>query len=162
MDWLVFAQNSYVESLTHVMVFVHGPLGGNYYYSFGLGLMPCRIFHCSALTLWLWLSDSVVVAHWLSCSKACGILVPWPGMEPESLALQHRFLTIGPPGKLLYCFLKGIWNLYFSTSCSPSLWLKFCHLKYSNVPYPNPFSTTAGVTMRIGRHQVMTRKRTPC
>ena len=33
-----------------------------------------------------------------SCSKACGILVPPPGMEPMSPALQG-ILTTGPPGK---------------------------------------------------------------
>ena len=41
----------------------------------------------------------LVVAHGLRCSKACGILVPWPGIKPTSLALQGRFLTTRPPGK---------------------------------------------------------------
>ena len=31
--------------------------------------------------------SSVVVAHGLSCPEACGILVPWPGIEPPSPAL---------------------------------------------------------------------------
>ena len=39
------------------------------------------------------------VAHGLNCSAACGILVPPPGIEPESPALQGGFLTTGPPGK---------------------------------------------------------------
>ena len=34
----------------------------------------------------------------LSCSMACGILVPEPGFELMSFALQGRFLTTGPPG----------------------------------------------------------------
>ena len=34
-----------------------------------------------------------------SCSKACGILSPPPGMEPASPPLQGEFLTTGPPGK---------------------------------------------------------------
>ena len=38
-------------------------------------------------------------AHGLSCSTECGILVPRPGIEPTSLALQGRFLTTDPPGK---------------------------------------------------------------
>ena len=42
---------------------------------------------------------SVVVACGLSCPVACGILVPWPGMEPAFPALEGRFLTTGPPGK---------------------------------------------------------------
>ena len=30
---------------------------------------------------------------------ACGILVPWPGIEPTSPALESEFLNTGPPGK---------------------------------------------------------------
>ena len=48
--------------------------------------------------IFIWLS-SLVVAHGLSCLAPCGILVPRPGMEPESPALEGRFLTTGPPGK---------------------------------------------------------------
>ena len=36
-----------------------------------------------------------------SCSEACGILIPQPGIQPASLALQGGFLTIGPPEKPL-------------------------------------------------------------
>ena len=42
---------------------------------------------------------SVVAMHGLTCSTACGILVPRLGMEPMSSALQGRFSTTGPPGK---------------------------------------------------------------
>ena len=28
----------------------------------------------------------------------CGILVPWQGIEPESLQRKHGVLTTGPPG----------------------------------------------------------------
>ena len=35
----------------------------------------------------------------LSCSKACGILVPQPGLEPTSPALQGKFLITRLPGK---------------------------------------------------------------
>ena len=35
----------------------------------------------------------------LNCPVACGILVPRPGMELMSPALQSGFLTAGPPGK---------------------------------------------------------------
>ena len=41
----------------------------------------------------------VVVVCGLSCPVACGILVPQPGIEPTSPALEGRFLTTGPPGK---------------------------------------------------------------
>ena len=43
---------------------------------------------------------SVVVAHGLSCSVACGILVSGPGIEPMFLALPGGFLTTGPPEKV--------------------------------------------------------------
>ena len=36
----------------------------------------------------------------------CGILVPQPGIEPASLALQGEFLTTGPPGKFIDWSLK--------------------------------------------------------
>ena len=42
---------------------------------------------------------SVVVAHGLSCPKACGILVSGPGMEPMFPALAGGFLTMEPLGK---------------------------------------------------------------
>jgi len=36
-------------------------------------------------------------AHRFSCSMACGILAPLPGLNPHPL--QGGFLTSGPPGK---------------------------------------------------------------
>ena len=49
---------------------------------------------------------SVVVVCGLSYPAACGILVPQPGMELVSPALQDQFLTTGPPGKSCkYSFL---------------------------------------------------------
>ena len=30
---------------------------------------------------------------------ACGILVPWPEIEPVPLYRQHEVLTTGPPGR---------------------------------------------------------------
>ena len=41
----------------------------------------------------------------LSCSIACEILVPQPGMEPESPVLEGGFLTTGPPEKSLEPFI---------------------------------------------------------
>ena len=47
---------------------------------------------------------------WFFGHNACGILVPWPGMETSPQSLNGEVLTIGPPGKyLLYLFkLKKI------------------------------------------------------
>ena len=55
--------------------------------------------HCVMHHLLLWLMDSLVMAHRLSCSAACRILVPRPGIKPVSPALAGGFLTTGPPGK---------------------------------------------------------------
>ena len=44
---------------------------------------------------------SVVMAWGLGCLVAYGILVPGPGIEPVSPALQGGFLTMGPPGRSL-------------------------------------------------------------
>ena len=51
---------------------------------------------------------------------ACGILVPWLGIEPTSPALEGTFLTTGPPGKSL---LRGVslillpfWIMWVHTS----------------------------------------------
>ena len=50
-------------------------------------------------SLELWHADAVATAPRLSGPKACGILVPRPGIEPTSFALEGGFLTTGPPGK---------------------------------------------------------------
>ena len=57
------------------------------------GLYRLYTFHCGV--------DSPIVVSRFSYSVACGILVPWPGVEPESHALQGRFSTPGPPKKSL-------------------------------------------------------------
>ena len=49
-------------------------------------------------------TGSVVAVRGLSCPMARGILVPRPGIEPPSPALEGRFLTTGPPGKSLKFF----------------------------------------------------------
>ena len=48
---------------------------------------------------------SFAVAHRLSCSLACGILVPQRGIEFTCSALEGKFLTTGPPGKSLLTIL---------------------------------------------------------
>ena len=45
------------------------------------------------------------------CPVACGILVPGPGIEPVSPALEARFLTTEPPGKSHTAFLLKKRNL---------------------------------------------------
>ena len=36
---------------------------------------------------------------WFFGPEACGILAPWPGIEPAPPALEGEVLTTGPPGK---------------------------------------------------------------
>ena len=60
----------------------------------------------------------------LSRPAKCGILVPWPGIEPTFPALEGGFLTIGLPGKSPeFAFIghkkrmfQEKWNLMFSES----------------------------------------------
>ena len=76
----------------------------------------CGIFLCGVQTRHL---GSVVAVHGLSYSAACGILVPQPGIEPMSPALQGRFSSTGPPGKCpsAVLFMQNIQTLKTS-----SLW----------------------------------------
>ena len=54
---------------------------------------------CSTQDLSFQRAGSVVAACGLSCPVACRILVPRPGIEPASPALEGGFSTTGPPGK---------------------------------------------------------------
>ena len=71
---------------------------------------------------YIWLPRVLVVACGIfvaafeifSCSRqtlSCGTwaLVPWPGIEPRSPALDGKVLTTGPPGKSLCCIFE-IWT----------------------------------------------------
>ena len=55
--------------------------------------------HCSVQAYSSCSWDSLVMAFWLSCSLASGILVLWPRIKPAPPALEGRFLTIGLSGK---------------------------------------------------------------
>ena len=52
---------------------------------------------CGMSDLSLWHTGYLVVAGGLSCSVACEILVPRPGIKHMSHVLAGRFLTTGPP-----------------------------------------------------------------
>ena len=60
--------------------------------SLNLGLFKIKKKKC-------WLHWVFMAASRLSCPEACGILVPRPGMEPKSPALEGGFLITGPPEK---------------------------------------------------------------
>ena len=48
------------------------------------------------------LMGSVAVTCGLGCPLACGTLLPQPGTEPTSPALEDELLTTELPGKSLY------------------------------------------------------------
>ena len=58
---------------------------------------------------------------------ACELLVPWPGIEPTSPALQSGFLTTGPQGKSWQRYLD---SLYFTLKSIS--WVRLLELKYLN------------------------------
>ena len=61
------------------------------------------------------------VALRLSCFMPCRILVPQPGLEPMSPALQGGFLTTGPPGKSLrQTFISNTFTVEFLISFESS------------------------------------------
>ena len=60
------------------------------------------VLHLEDLSLWH--VGPGVTACRPHCPAACGILVPSPGIEPASSALQGGVLTTGPPGKSLFPF----------------------------------------------------------
>ena len=68
------------------------------------------IFGCAGSSL-----CGVVVCR-LSCSVACGMLVPPAGIKPESPALEGRFSTTGPAGKSQACsfLLQSFWIIVFA------------------------------------------------
>ena len=68
----------------------------------GFSLVVARGFSLSSCGTWApGCLGSVVVAYGLSCPSACGILVPQPGIELMSPALEGEFFTTGPWGKSL-------------------------------------------------------------
>ena len=75
---------------------------------------------CFMPDLSLWHPASLVTVHGLNCSEPRGILVPEPGIEPMSPALQGRFLSTGLPGKFpQYLFWSITVNyLILQLSCS--------------------------------------------
>ena len=66
-------------------------------------LFDCVGCYLQHLGPFVWPMDSLAVVHGLSCSVACGILAPQPGVEPMSSELQSRFPSTGPPGKTQLC-----------------------------------------------------------
>ena len=107
---------------------------------------PCRSF-LAARGVSLVARAPVVAVHQLSYPAACGILVPQPGIEPVSSALQGRFLTPGPLGKScatsLYEVSKGL-TLGYRAGREPCKHCKCCDSAWvsSTATYLNTVMTT--------------------
>ena len=70
------------------------------------------------------------------CNMACGILVPWPGIEVGSQKYKHCVLTTGQPGNSIcccfcFCFLRPLAHFSHPLSFSPIL----CPFLPSSVPF---------------------------
>ena len=90
---------------------------------------------------------SVAAVPRLSCSAAWGILVPQPGIEPVSPALQDRFFTTGPWEKF-HLFYSKISSSFFLFSGENLLYFNyltkcFIHFKFPNCFYGKFFITAS-------------------
>ena len=48
--------------------------------------------------------EFVTILLWVFGPEACGMLAPDPGIKLVPLALEHKVLTTGPPGKSQHFF----------------------------------------------------------
>ena len=91
--------------------------------------------------LFIWLCQVSAVAHRIS-DLHCGMwdLVPWPGINPGSPALEHGVLATGPPGRFLgvsglrvYTLISLLLSVFFCCCCCclfVVVWFKR-HLQWS-------------------------------
>ena len=93
------------------------PLGKNFFFPFNSLILfiylGCAGSMLQTQALCCAVQTSLAVARGLSCPMACGILVPQPGIEPMSPALEGGFFMSGPPGKSQE-FLRVLENLSLS------------------------------------------------
>ena len=91
----------------------------------GFSLIAARRLQ-STWALELKWAGSVVTGRGLSCSTACGILVPQPGVEPASSALESRFSTSRPPGESQSVF----YNINTFEEYRPDVWQKVSQFEH--------------------------------
>lgn len=102
-----------------------------------------RIFRYGAQTLWSRHTSSVVAVHEFSCSKACGILVPLPGIEPTTPVLYA--FPPRPPIFLFFPFLPSIFHL------ATFLFWFLCSL--SSLVFTWPWRDEGLYKKKYGRHR---------
>ena len=66
-------------------------------FSFLIFIWLCWVLDVARGLLYSWHVGSGAAAFGLRCPLTCGILVPQPGIESTSLALEGVFLTTGAP-----------------------------------------------------------------
>ena len=78
--------------------------------------MTRALLLASQLPSWLYSQAVLTTAevtfffiYWM-CHAACGILVPWPGLNTSPWWWKHRVQTIGPPGNSKIIFQKHKYN----------------------------------------------------
>ena len=108
-----------------------------------------------------WLCWAFTVVQQLSCPVTCGILVPWPGIEPTSHKLEGRFFTTGPSGKPLnpqhsWCLLsvskiaKPLFPQALRTLC-----LKWPAQQLSGGPWNGSVKSCPSHFVSLGSHTVI-------
>ena len=72
-------------------------------------------------------TGSIVVAHGLSYSATCGILVPWLGIEPISPALQGGFFFLCV-WKIHFLFLTAVDLQYYTSFRCTAQWFSILQI----------------------------------
>ena len=88
---------------------------------------------CLVITQALAHTGSVVAARGLSCHGACGLLVPQPGIELASPALEGGFLTTRPPAKSTATSLFFVLFFLMATDFNVTV-LRSLEERYQGVP----------------------------
>ena len=83
---------------------------------------------------------------WFFGCKACGILDPWPGIDPTSSSLEGEILTTEPPEKsptscfslnicLLFHLIKYLWNFWYLINVYYYIILDIFTFKYALINF---------------------------
>ena len=85
-----------------------------------------------------WICYNIASMCWFSGQEACGILVPWPGIEPE---LGGKVLTTEPPGMSLWYIYHKI-NPVTIVQSGMVIWM-------SLYPHTSQKLVSAGITSLV-------------
>ena len=88
------------------------------------------------------------VAHGLSWSEVCGILVPRPGVKLACSELQGGFLTTGPSGKSLAYLSGRDGKEHIGQTCDPLLCIRGC--VYQLQPWHHIWHKSCNLALLLG------------